>query len=307
MSTASTILRLELMGNGEQAGTWGSTTNVNLGTLIEGAIAGYTSVSITATPQALAAYNYAADQARMAVLILTGASSNFVLCAPPVSKTYYIYNNTSYTATISNATAANGTTLTAGATVLINPGAKACVFSDGTNFYWVSTQTLALGTAAAPSLSFVDTSVPASPVADADTGIYSPGANQIAIATNGVQRVLIDSNGATTVSKALLETRVAGGTGGSYAVDLSLGNYFTRTFNGNATITVSNVPSAGTVASFVFDITNAGAYTITWMTGIKWPYGLSPTLTSSGRDVLVFFTHDGGTTWNGFPSGINMS
>ena len=35
MSTYSTTLRLELIGNGEQSGTWGDTTNTNLGDLIE--------------------------------------------------------------------------------------------------------------------------------------------------------------------------------------------------------------------------------------------------------------------------------
>ena len=39
-STYSTNLAIELMGAGEQAGNWGSTTNTNLGTLIEQAISG---------------------------------------------------------------------------------------------------------------------------------------------------------------------------------------------------------------------------------------------------------------------------
>ncbi len=39
-STYSPDLRIELIANGEQSGTWGTTTNTNLGTLIEDAIAG---------------------------------------------------------------------------------------------------------------------------------------------------------------------------------------------------------------------------------------------------------------------------
>jgi len=39
-STYSTSLLLELIGNGDQSGTWGSTTNNNLGNLIEQAITG---------------------------------------------------------------------------------------------------------------------------------------------------------------------------------------------------------------------------------------------------------------------------
>jgi len=46
-STYSNSLRLELIGTGEQAGTWGTTTNTNLGTLLEQAIAGYANVSMT--------------------------------------------------------------------------------------------------------------------------------------------------------------------------------------------------------------------------------------------------------------------
>ena len=38
MSTYSPSLRIELITTGDQAGTWGNTTNSNLGTLIESAI-----------------------------------------------------------------------------------------------------------------------------------------------------------------------------------------------------------------------------------------------------------------------------
>ena len=44
-STYSSNLTIELMGTGDQAGNWGATTNTNLGTLIEQAIAGYTTYS----------------------------------------------------------------------------------------------------------------------------------------------------------------------------------------------------------------------------------------------------------------------
>jgi hypothetical protein len=102
------------------------------------------------------------------------------------------------------------------------------------------------------------------------------------------------------------EVRVAGGTGGSYTINLQSGNYFTRTFNQNATISVSNVPASGTAQAFIFDITNAGSYTITWMTGVRWPSGIAPSLTASGRDILGFFTHDGGANWNGIIIGKDV-
>lgn len=82
-------------------------------------------------------------------------------------------------------------------------------------------------------------------------------------------------------------------------VDISLGNYFSKTISAISTLTVSNVPTTGTVASFIIDLTNGGAYAVTWWAGMKWAAGTAPALTSAGRDVLGFFTHDGGTTWSG--------
>jgi len=133
-STYSADLRIELIGAGEQAGTWGSTTNTNLGTLVEDAIAGAVTVAVAATPRALTALNGAVDEARQATLILTTSTgAAFTVYAPPVSKQYVIYNNTAYVATIGNATVVNGTTSTGGTTVAIPAGKIATVWSDGTN------------------------------------------------------------------------------------------------------------------------------------------------------------------------------
>ena len=141
-STYSPDLRIELIGNGEQAGNWGSTTNTNLGTLIEGAIAGYTSVSVTSANQAFTVNNGAEDQARMAMLALTTTTTAaFAVYAPPVSKQYIIYNNSSYTATIYNSTV-SGNTTAAGLGITIAAGKKIQVFSEGTNFYAVDAASL---------------------------------------------------------------------------------------------------------------------------------------------------------------------
>ena len=90
-------------------------------------------------------------------------------------------------------------------------------------------------------------------------------------------------------------------------IDLSAGNYFTKTISGTTTFTVSNTASSGTVNSFILDLTNGGSATVNWWSGVKWAGGTAPTLTASGRDVLGFFTEDGGTTWNGFVLGKAMA
>lgn len=97
-STYSSRLRLELIGSGEQAGAWGNTTNTNLGTLVEEAIAGATSITIpdVASPDySLTTNSGASDQARQAVLIFNGALTAVrTVIAPASSKLYVIKNNT---------------------------------------------------------------------------------------------------------------------------------------------------------------------------------------------------------------------
>jgi hypothetical protein len=133
-STFSPNLRIELIGNGEQAGNWGSTTNTNLGTLVEDAISGYVSVSVTTANQAFTYADGASDQARNAMIELTTTTGAvFNVYAPPSPKTYVIVNSSAHTATIYNSTVAGNTTA-AGTGVPIPAGKRMTVLSDGTDF-----------------------------------------------------------------------------------------------------------------------------------------------------------------------------
>ena len=80
-------------------------------------------------------------------------------------------------------------------------------------------------------------------------------------------------------------------------INLATGNLFTKTISGATTLTVSNVPTSGTVGYFILQLTNGGSATVTWFSGVKWAGGTAPTLTASGVDVLSFYTIDAGTTW----------
>jgi hypothetical protein len=95
-STYSPNLRLELIGTGEQQGTWGSTTNTNLGTLLEEAIGGYVSVTVSdVADTTLTTSNGSADQSRNMVINLTGAltATRNVIC-PAIEKLYVVKNAT---------------------------------------------------------------------------------------------------------------------------------------------------------------------------------------------------------------------
>jgi hypothetical protein len=135
MATYSPNLRITLITNGTETGTWGDTTNTNLGTIIDDAIAGYVAVTTTSASQALTASNGLADQSRNMVIKLdTSAGAAYTVYIPPAEKYYVIYNsNSTYAVTISAATALNGTTPTGGTTVTIPAGKTMPIFCDGTN------------------------------------------------------------------------------------------------------------------------------------------------------------------------------
>jgi len=124
-STYSQSLRIELIGEGEQDGIWGQTTNNNLGALIEQAIAGITTVNVTAGDVTLTSFNGTLDQARSAVLIVNG--SNVVareVTIPNESKTYIVTNNTSQTV---------GIKTSSGVAFLCEAGTQTTLYCDGGN------------------------------------------------------------------------------------------------------------------------------------------------------------------------------
>ena len=96
-STYSDLLKIELIGDGEQSGSWGTTTNNNLKQSVEHSIAGVLSIAITGDvtlttgdgPQA-----QADNQARQACIIFTG-SAVATVTVPATQKIYHIYNNSS--------------------------------------------------------------------------------------------------------------------------------------------------------------------------------------------------------------------
>jgi len=136
-STYSESLKLELIGDGDQSGTWGSTTNRNLGTLLEQAITGVRTITMVNANYVLTNFNGVSDEARNAVLVVQGTISAIrQVVAPLEPKLYVVYNNTTggYAITIG---------ASSGAVISIPNGVTAQVYCDGTNFY--SSQTGSAG------------------------------------------------------------------------------------------------------------------------------------------------------------------
>lgn len=160
-STYSTNLKLELMGTGDQSGTWGDTTNTNLGTLLEQAIVGYETQAITdGADTVLTIANGASSTARNYVLQLTGAlTANRNLIVPAIEKSYIIHNATtggfSVTVKVSGQTG-----------VTVANGKRALVYNNGTDIIEFAnapvteagTQTLTNKTLTSPVISTINNS-----------------------------------------------------------------------------------------------------------------------------------------------------
>lgn len=135
-STYSNNLRIELPGTGEQQGLWGITTNNNLGTLIDNAIAGTVTLSaMTNADYALTYYNGSNDESRyMSVWVPNTLTLTAVrtIAAPstatPTQKSYIITNNSvgpSFTGSIT------GTTLVVSAVSSGTIGVGMTVYGSG--------------------------------------------------------------------------------------------------------------------------------------------------------------------------------
>ena len=127
-STYSTNLAIELIGTGDQTGTWGTTTNNNLGTLIEQAISGYVTQTITdGADTVITIPNGATGVARNMCIQMTGAlTAARNLIVPNKRKLYFIQNATSGGFAVTVKTSA-------GSGISVIAGQKTVLICDGTN------------------------------------------------------------------------------------------------------------------------------------------------------------------------------
>jgi hypothetical protein len=126
MASTYSSLKIELIGTGDQAGTWGTSTNTNLGTAIEQAITGTVDVAFSSANVTLTLTDTnAAQNARALRLNLTGTSGGArTLTVPAIAKQYIVNNGLADQVTIQNSS---------GTGVVVPAGSSVIVFNNATN------------------------------------------------------------------------------------------------------------------------------------------------------------------------------
>ncbi len=236
-STYSTNLGIELMGTGDQSGTWGTTTNTNLGTLLEQSIAGYATQAVTdGAATVLTIANGASSTGRNAVISLTGALTAARVVEVPAKTKVYIFSNdtTGGFAVTVKVTGQTG--------VSVANGARTVMYCNGTDTVEVvsstigstvvtltGTQTLTNKTLTAPALG-----TPASGVLTNATGLPL---------TTGVTGTLPVANGGTGAATLTANNVLLGN--GTSAVAFVAPGTTANVLTSNGTSWVSSAPAAG--------------------------------------------------------------
>jgi hypothetical protein len=126
MPSTYSSLKIELIATGEQTGTWGTTTNTNLGTALEEAITGSADVTFSSGPVTLTLTNSNATQAarnlRLNLIGTSGGAQNLVV--PSIEKLYLIKNGVADTITVKTS---------AGTGIAVPAGKSMFVYNDGVN------------------------------------------------------------------------------------------------------------------------------------------------------------------------------
>jgi hypothetical protein len=267
MSSTFSNLKFELIGNGEQSGTWGTTTNANIGTAIEQAIVGMATLDsgdFTANVATLTLSNTtAAQDARALCLnIAAGAvSAAGTINVPAIEKPYLIINGSSYTVTVK----VSGQT-----GVAVPAGTRTVVYNNGTDVgaqvSWLGS--LTLGTAL--------------PIASGGTGTSSTTFVNLATNVTGTLPVANGGSGGTTAATARTNFGATTLGGNLFTISNPSAVTFPRF---NADNTVSSL-SASDFRTAIGAGTGGGSVSSVAGTGSANGLTLSGTVTTSGNITL---------------------
>lgn len=203
MASTYSNLKIQLMATGENSGTWGNVTNVNLGTAIEEAIAGSADVTFASNNVSVTLTDTNATQtARNMRLNLTGTTggSTRALTVPDIEKLYVVNNGCADAVEVKNSTGAN---------VSVPAGKTMWVFSTGAGVVDVVTHLTSLtlgsplpvasgGTGSNTGLNLATSATGILPIANGGTGTNT-GPN-LSSNVNGILSVANGGTGVNTIT-----------------------------------------------------------------------------------------------------------
>jgi hypothetical protein len=340
MASTYSSLKIELIGTGDQAGTWGNTTNTNLGTAIEEAVTGSSNVTFASANVAIALTDTnAAQTARNLRLNLVGTIANVqTLFVPAIEKQYLVTNGLSNSVIISNGSNASPT----GTAFTLPAGRSTIVFNDGTNINDVITYVSSLGnvtitggTANALTLTNVTISsgtingITSNASTFTNVSITSGNINSVTSNASTFSNVTINggtangltstnvtitsgsANGITVSNSTLVSSQINAYTEGITTGYVNTGSTFTLniatstiiTANLSATCTFT-MPSNTAGKSFILFLkTGAGTNTATF-TGVKFVGNTAPTITAvANRLDILTFAADGANWYGNYAQG----
>lgn len=239
MSSTFSSLKFELIGSGEQSGTWGTTTNANIGTAIEQAIVGMATLEaadFTANVCTLTLANTnAAQDARALCLKIDAAalSAASIINVPAIQKPYLVINAAAHAVTVK----VSGQT-----GVAVPAGSRTVVYNDGTDvgnqISWLSS--LTLGTAL--PLASGGTGATSASAARTNLGATTVGSNLFTLPNpSAIRYVQLNADNTVTVmDAATFRAAIGAGTGGGSVSSVSgTGTTSGLTLSGTVTTTGS--------------------------------------------------------------------
>lgn len=242
MASTYSDLKIELIGTGEQVGTWGATTNINLGTAIEDAITGSANVSFSSADVTLTLTNTnGAQTARNLRLVCTGTSGGarqlILGSGCQINKLYLVQNDLADTVTIKNTT---------GTGVAIPAGAKRFVFNNGTNVFEATTTDIVnLTTGVTGTLPIANGGTNSTATPTSGGVVYGTG-TAYAITTAGTSGYALVSNGSSAPS---WQNVTNANTAGAIVERDGSGNFSAGTITANLTGGASQVNVSATTSS----------------------------------------------------------
>ena len=276
-STYSTNLALELIGSGDQSGTWGTTTNTNLGTLIEQAISGYVTQAVsTGTDTTITIPSGASGVARNMIIEMTGTGgANTNLIVPANKKLYFVFNNTSSGQVTVKVAAQTG--------VSVPNGKKVLLASNGTDIVEQFNQVVG-NLAVGGTLGVTGASTFSAAITYGGVTLSNAvtGTGNMVLATSPTITTPTITNPAYTAQTLTDAATVSW--------DMNSGSVATLTLGGNRTLAAPTNLKVGT-SVLVVNQDGTGSRTITWNSIFKWTAGVAPVLSTaaSAKDVITFF------------------